>query len=48
MDRTKWTETSDDIVQVSTLRKLVEGSVRSIKAVFVLLDTFVISGINHT
>lgn len=24
MDRTKWTEMSDDIVQVSTLRKLVE------------------------
>lgn len=26
MDRTKRTETSDDIVQVSTLRKLVEGT----------------------
>ncbi len=25
-----------------------EGSVRSIKAVFVSLDTFVISGIKHT
>ena len=47
MDKATWTdEASGAYIWYVSIAE--EGSVRSIKSVFVPLDTFVISGINHT
>ena len=47
MDEEMWTDEASGMYS-AYLSIGKEGSVRSIKAVFASLDTFVIFGINHT